>query len=313
MDPISLRRPRRPVFALSHVTRTRAARSGGAIECRDLRSSISDDQRTGRPCDQGQGLRRISQASRRELRRTGAERAPGSYYARAGYRGAAPWRPHRTSPRRPDAASGGPGSRRVPNSPFRRVQPGVSLVARRSADDYDDSPSAFFPGDERAGQTYPHFSCRPQHGTRETGARLEESGASAHGQTARRALFLGCRSQKNPGELCRAAEHAEVAVRFSKDALATEMVREMTELQGTMGGIYARDDRHPEEVWKAISYHYLPVAGEADAPPSANQLGAATTTWAAVSMADKLDTVVGMFAVGERPTGSRDPFGVRRA
>src|SRR6266511_4415117 len=109
------------------------------------------------------------------------------------------------------------------------------------------------------------------------------------------------------------AAHAEVAGRLAKADLATEMVREMTELQGTMGGIYARDDRHPEEVWKAISYHYLPVAGEADAPPSANQLGAATTTWSAVSMADKLDTVVGMFAVGERPTGSRDPFGVRRA
>jgi glycyl-tRNA synthetase beta chain len=91
------------------------------------------------------------------------------------------------------------------------------------------------------------------------------------------------------------------------------MVREMTELQGTMGGIYAREDGLPEEVWKAISYHYLPVGVEADAPPGKEQLGAAATTWAAVSLADKLDTVVGMFAAGERPTGSRDPYGLRRA
>ena len=52
------------------------------------------------------------------------------------------------------------------------------------------------------------------------------------------------------------------------------MVREMTELQGTMGGIYAREDGQPEEVWKAIYYHYLPVGVEADAPPTKEQLGA---------------------------------------
>ncbi len=90
------------------------------------------------------------------------------------------------------------------------------------------------------------------------------------------------------------------------------MVRELTELQGTMGGIYAREEGLPEEVWKAIYYHYLPVGVEADAPPTAQQLGAAAVTWAAVSLADKLDSVVGMFAAGERPTGSRDPLGLRR-
>ena len=51
------------------------------------------------------------------------------------------------------------------------------------------------------------------------------------------------------------------------------MVRELTELQGTMGGIYAREEGLPEEVWKAIYYHYLPVGVEADAPPSRQQLG----------------------------------------
>ena len=76
----------------------------------------------------------------------------------------------------------------------------------------------------------------------------------------------------------------------------TDMVREFTELQGTMGGIYAREEGQPEEVWKAIYYHYLPVGVEADAPPTRAQLGKAAVTWAAVSLADKLDTVVGLFA-----------------
>ena len=69
------------------------------------------------------------------------------------------------------------------------------------------------------------------------------------------------------------------------------MVRELTELQGTMGGIYAREDGRPEEVWKAIYFHYLPVGVEATAPPTREQLGKAAITWAAVSLADKLDTV----------------------
>ncbi|HEX4913111.1 MAG TPA: glycine--tRNA ligase subunit beta [Vicinamibacterales bacterium] len=109
------------------------------------------------------------------------------------------------------------------------------------------------------------------------------------------------------------AEFAAEAGRLCKADLATDMVRELTELQGTMGGIYAREDGRPEEVWKAIYYHYLPVGVEANAPPTREQLGKAAITWAAVSLADKLDTVTGLFAAGERPTGSRDPYGLRRA
>jgi glycyl-tRNA synthetase beta chain len=109
-----------------------------------------------------------------------------------------------------------------------------------------------------------------------------------------------------------AAAHAERAGRLSKADLGTDMVRELTELQGTMGGIYAREEGLPEEVWKAIYFQYLPVGVEAEAPPSRQQLGAAAVTWAAVSLADKLDSVVGMFTAGERPTGSRDPLGLRR-
>jgi glycyl-tRNA synthetase beta chain len=109
-----------------------------------------------------------------------------------------------------------------------------------------------------------------------------------------------------------AAAHAERAARLCKADLATDMVRELTELQGTMGGIYAREEGLPEEVWKAVYFHYFPVGVEAEAPPSRQQLGAAAVTWAAVSLADKLDSVVGMFWAGERPTGSRDPLGLRR-
>ncbi len=103
------------------------------------------------------------------------------------------------------------------------------------------------------------------------------------------------------------------AARLAKADLTTDMVRELTELQGIMGGIYAREEGLPEEVWKAIYFHYLPVGVEADAAPTRAQLGKAAVTWAAVSLADKLDTIVGLFAAGEKPTGSRDPYGLRRA
>lgn len=109
------------------------------------------------------------------------------------------------------------------------------------------------------------------------------------------------------------AAHAAAAARLAKADLTTDMVREFTELQGQIGGIYAREEGLPEEVWKAIYFHYLPIGVEPDAPPSRTELGKAATAWAAVSLADKLDTVVGLFAAGEKPTGSRDPFGLRRA
>jgi glycyl-tRNA synthetase beta chain len=108
------------------------------------------------------------------------------------------------------------------------------------------------------------------------------------------------------------AADAERAGRLCKTDLATDMVRELTELQGTMGGIYAREEGLPESIWKAIYFHYLPVGVEPDAPPTRAQLGSAAVTWAAVSLADRFDSVVGMFAAGERPTGSRDPLGLRR-
>lgn len=109
-----------------------------------------------------------------------------------------------------------------------------------------------------------------------------------------------------------AASHAAVAGRLSKADLTTDMVFEFPELQGTMGGIYAREEGQPEQVWKAIYYQYLPVGVEADAPPTREQLGSAAVTWAALSLADKLDTFVSLSKAGEKATGSRDPFGLRR-
>ena len=109
-----------------------------------------------------------------------------------------------------------------------------------------------------------------------------------------------------------AADAAARAGRLAKADLATDMVREFTELQGAMGGIYAREEGAAESVWKAIYFHYLPASIEEDAAPSRRQLGEAAVTWAAVSLADKLDTLMALFAAGERPTGSRDPFGLRR-
>ena len=109
-----------------------------------------------------------------------------------------------------------------------------------------------------------------------------------------------------------AADHAAQAARLAKSDLTTDMVFEFPELQGTMGGIYARAQGLPEQVWKAIYYQYLPIGLEADAPPSREQLGAAAVVWAAVSLADKLDTFVSLSRAGEKATGSRDPFGLRR-
>jgi glycyl-tRNA synthetase beta chain len=109
------------------------------------------------------------------------------------------------------------------------------------------------------------------------------------------------------------ADYAAMAARLAKVDLVTDMVFEFPELQGVMGGIYARAEGLPAQVWKAIYNHYLPVGAESDSPPSPKDLGNAAITWAAVSLADKIDTVSSLFLAGERPSGSRDPFGIRRA
>jgi len=101
------------------------------------------------------------------------------------------------------------------------------------------------------------------------------------------------------------ADQAELAARLCKADLVTEMVGEFPELQGLMGGYYARAEGLPDAVADAIRDHYKPV-GQGDDVPTA-------PVTVAVALADKLDTLVGFFAIKQGPTGSRDPFALRRA
>lgn len=95
------------------------------------------------------------------------------------------------------------------------------------------------------------------------------------------------------------------AALLCKADLLTGMVGEFPGLQGTMGGHYARHDGEPEDVWGAVSEHYAPRhAGDA-IPASAGGR--------ALALADRLDMLAGLFAIGRRPSGASDPFGLRRA
>jgi glycyl-tRNA synthetase beta chain len=98
---------------------------------------------------------------------------------------------------------------------------------------------------------------------------------------------------------------ADRAAELSKCDLVTEMVREFTELQGIVGGLYAKAQGEPEEIASAIYDHYKPVGLEDPIPR--------TISGKTVALADKLDSLVGCFAVGLIPTGSSDPFALRRA
>jgi len=106
---------------------------------------------------------------------------------------------------------------------------------------------------------------------------------------------------------------AQAAARLAKADLTTLMVREFAELQGTMGGIYLRAEGADAAVAEAVRWHYHPLSVEEDAAPAGKVGGRAGAVFAAVSLADKLDTLAGYFGIGEAPTGSRDPFGLRRA
>jgi glycyl-tRNA synthetase beta chain len=101
------------------------------------------------------------------------------------------------------------------------------------------------------------------------------------------------------------ADQAERAARLCKADLVTGMVGEFPELQGIMGGYYARAQGESDAVADAVRDHYKPV-GQGDDVPTA-------PLTVAVSLADKLDTLVGFFSEGMLPTGSKDPFALRRA
>jgi glycyl-tRNA synthetase beta chain len=107
--------------------------------------------------------------------------------------------------------------------------------------------------------------------------------------------------------LIKGADPAEVqaAARLAKADLVTEMVGEFPELQGVIGGYYARAQGQSAAVADAIRDHYKP-AGQSDEVPAA-------PVTVAVNIADRLDTLAAFFSIGEKPTGSRDPFALRRA
>jgi glycyl-tRNA synthetase beta chain len=97
----------------------------------------------------------------------------------------------------------------------------------------------------------------------------------------------------------------DTAARLAKTDLTTELVKEFTELQGQVGGLYARAQGFSAAVGDAIYDQYLPKSME-DAVPR-------TVEGALLAIADKVDTIVGMFGLGLEPTGSKDPFALRRA
>jgi len=101
------------------------------------------------------------------------------------------------------------------------------------------------------------------------------------------------------------AQRAARAGLLSKCDLATEMVGEFPELQGIAGYYYARHDGEAEDVALALNEQYMPRGAGAELP--------STLTGAAVALADKLDTLVGIFGIGMLPTGSKDPYALRRA
>jgi glycyl-tRNA synthetase beta chain len=100
-------------------------------------------------------------------------------------------------------------------------------------------------------------------------------------------------------------KHAEQAAWLCKADLTTAMVSEFPELQGVMGRHYALHDGEPARVADAIAEHYSPQ-GPSDSCPTA-------PVSVAVALADKIDTLVGFFVIGEKPTGSKDPYALRRA
>ena len=118
------------------------------------------------------------------------------------------------------------------------------------------------------------------------------------------------RTKKIAGYLCDRTDSAKIrketveAAGLCKADLLTDMVREFPSLQGKMGGLYAKAEGYPAAVHQAIYEHYRPASLE-DEPPS-------SMTGALVSLADKMDSIVGALGVGLQASGSSDPFGLRR-
>ena len=121
-------------------------------------------------------------------------------------------------------------------------------------------------------------------------------------RTARVAAIAKAIGQQLGGEAL--ANKASLAAQLAKTDLVTDMVGEFPELQGIMGRYYAQHEGLDNEVAFAIEDHYKPRFAGDELPR--NQVGVC------VALADKLETLVGLFSIGEKPTGDKDPFGLRR-
>ena len=125
------------------------------------------------------------------------------------------------------------------------------------------------------------------------------------GQKTKRLVELSLRFQKELSLGDDIAEDAKRAAYLSKADLVTRMVVEFTELQGTMGAIYALNSGENQRVATAIKEQYLPKNQNSETPKSVVGI--------LLAIADKMDTIVGLYAIENYVTGSRDPFGLRRA
>ncbi len=121
-------------------------------------------------------------------------------------------------------------------------------------------------------------------------------------RTARVVAIAQAIGQQLGGELL--AKNAATAARLAKTDLVTDMVGEFPELQGIMGGYYARHDGLSDNIAQAIEDHYKPRFSGDELPRGAASI--------VVALADKLETLAGLFGVGQLPTGDRDPFALRR-
>lgn len=124
---------------------------------------------------------------------------------------------------------------------------------------------------------------------------------SVFNKAERVSALAGFIAERIGGDATRAAR----AGILSKCDLASEMVGEFPEMQGIAGYYYAKHDGEPEDVAQALNEQYMPRGAGAELPQ--------TLTGAAVAVADKLDTLVGIFGIGMLPTGSKDPYALRRA
>ena len=130
---------------------------------------------------------------------------------------------------------------------------------------------------------------------------FQEKLGSIHDKSVRVAALAG----KIANAIGSDPAQAERAAMLAKTDLVTEMVLEFTDLQGIMGQYYAHNDGEADDVAKALNEQYMPRFAGDDLPT--------TLTGCAVAIADRLDSLVGLFGIGQPPTGTRDPFGLRRA